>query len=86
LYRYSCSQSSSLWFSTLSCNNGFYDQQQSGEGTVPGVWVSFTRYLPVRRVVQYNHSPSQKTTGQKYERVDVRGKKNLARLASGFVF
>jgi hypothetical protein len=40
----------------------------------------------VWRVVQYFHSPEQKTTGQKHrKRVSERGKK-LARLASGFVF
>jgi hypothetical protein len=36
--------------------------------------------------IQYFHSPSHKTTDQKYRKGLVRRGKKLARLASGFVF
>jgi hypothetical protein len=40
-----------------------------------GVWISFSRHSPNWRVVQYFHSPSQKTTSQKYRKGQWEGKK-----------
>jgi hypothetical protein len=51
-----------------------------------GVWIRFSRHSPNWRVVQYFHTPSQKTTGQKYRKGKREGKKQLARLADGCVF
>jgi hypothetical protein len=50
------------------------------------VWLSFSRHSPNWRVDQHFHSPRQKTTGQKYRKRQQKGKKSLARMASGFVF
>jgi hypothetical protein len=50
------------------------------------VWISFSRHSPNWRVVQYFHSPSHKTTGQKYRKGKQVGGKNLARLATELVF
>jgi hypothetical protein len=46
----------------------------------------FSRHSPNWRVVQYLHSPSQKTTGQKRRKGQEEEKKNLARPASGFEY
>jgi hypothetical protein len=35
----------------------------------PGVWITFVRHSPNWQVVQYIHSPSQKSSGQNIERV-----------------
>jgi hypothetical protein len=48
----------------------------------------FSRHSPNWRGVQYLHSPSQKTTGQKYRngKRDLDLKRKRARLESEFVF
>jgi hypothetical protein len=41
--------------------------------TLPGVWRTFSRHSPNWRIVQYFHSPKQKTTGRNIEQVSERG-------------
>jgi hypothetical protein len=41
-----------------------------------GVWISFSKHSPNWQVVKHFHSPSQKTTGQKYRKGQWEGQKN----------
>jgi hypothetical protein len=50
------------------------------------VWISFSRLTKLASWIQHFHSPSQKTTGQKYRKGLSEREKTLARLASGFVY
>jgi hypothetical protein len=51
------------------------------------VWISFSRhYSPNWRVIEYFTRQFRKQLAKNIERVSERAKKNLARLASGFVF
>jgi hypothetical protein len=52
---------------------GFIEKASSDK---TGVWMSFSRHSPTWRVVQFFHSPSQKTTGQNYSKDQFRGEKN----------
>jgi hypothetical protein len=52
----------------------------------PEVWIRFSRHSPNWRVVENFLLSSQETTGPIYRNCQWEGKKNLARLVSGFVF
>jgi hypothetical protein len=54
--------------------------------THTGVWTSFSRHMPNWRVVQYFHSSSQKTTGQKYRKGQWEGEKRLPDWQMGLYF